>query len=387
MAKYVLEKSSAVKVSTGIYRWSFAHQNEIVPDRVTVGPISITTSNDQRNVVIESDTFRKSDRNTVRRGDALKPVLCNVFPHQRFKHEHVQASTAITAAEIEALSSVVIWLDLHDPQYILNEALAAAAVGDSVDRVISRKPSGSLIFFASGDDKVQKVAQENTFGLRQADGSAWSFMLDSSTANNPTLVPSGGVDIYMIKAPTNLNVNEIGILHKQQKWRFYQGGLQYQAHYASWVASNLVFLGGYDYIMIFTEVPAENKKVIRLIKLSDNSEQTEDGTEFDNLGTADTFYISSAQTHMNYTQGSWIHMQNNTEDVEKVVNYFKQIYSEQTAPEPVTSYQLYDPRQTVIRMDKPAEHLKEIVLEFQDQDRTLFDPEDVLIEVSIEPEK
>ena len=148
-----------------------------------------------------------------------------------------------------------------------------------------------------------------------------------------------------------------------------------------------MFLGGYDYIMIFTEVPAENKKVIRLIKLSDNSEQTEDGTEFDNLGTADTFYISSAQTHMNYTQGSWIHMQNNTEDVEKVVNYFKQIYSEQTAPEPVTSYQLYDPRQTVIRMDKPAEHLKEIVLEFQDQDRTLFDPEDVLIEVSIEPEK
>ena len=66
MAKYVLEKSSAVKVSTGIYRWSFAHQNEIVPDRVTVGPISITTSNDQRNVVIESDTFRKSDRNNCK---------------------------------------------------------------------------------------------------------------------------------------------------------------------------------------------------------------------------------------------------------------------------------------------------------------------------------
>jgi hypothetical protein len=38
-------------------------------------------------------------------------------------------------------------------------------------------------------------------------------------------------------------------------------------------------------------------------------------------------------------------------------------------------------------MDQPAQHLREITLEFQDQDRNLFDPEDVLIELSIDPKK
>ena len=157
MATYLLEKRNANKVSTGIYRWSFTLRNEVRPDRVIVGPCSVSTSSDQRNIVINSDTFRKSDRNTVYRANDLRPVLTVVYANERHKHEYTAPSTDITTTQILDLATqghLLVWLDLHDEQYLLNDTLAPASVGDSMNRLLSRVPGGTMTFYPSGTDKV-----------------------------------------------------------------------------------------------------------------------------------------------------------------------------------------------------------------------------------------
>ena len=203
MAHYLLEQRNAVKVSTGIYRWSFNLRNEVRPDRVVVGPCSVSTGSDQRNIVILSDTFRKSDRNIVYRGDAQRPVLTVVHANQHHKHTYTAPSTDITVAQILDLATqghVTIWLDLHDASFLLNGAMAPAAVGESINRLISRVPGGTHTFYASGVDKVQKPALGNSFGLSQQDGAAWAYSVEtSSTDNTPEF--AYGTNIFLLKAP------------------------------------------------------------------------------------------------------------------------------------------------------------------------------------------
>ena len=69
-------------------------------------------------------------------------------------------------------------------------------------------------------------------------------------------------------------------------------------------------------------------------------------------------------------------------NVTLAINYLKQQYST-PASEEVTSYQLYDPRVTTIKMDKDCEPITSITLEFLDQTRTRIDPEEVLINLEI----
>ena len=140
MPEFVLEKASATKLQTGIYTWPLSHQNTLYrPKRITFGPVSITTSTDQRNLLIHSDDFVKSDRSMVRMGDVFKPLVTAVHPHQRFKHEYSQVASSTSVATIEA--AVTYWLDMSSLTFFTNENwVSPAAVGDGIQHVMARKP-------------------------------------------------------------------------------------------------------------------------------------------------------------------------------------------------------------------------------------------------------
>ena len=84
--RYLLELRSATKVDTGVYRWSFSERNLFRPKTVTIGPCSVTSDTDLRNVVLLSNTFRNSDMPHVNRSDELKPVLSVIYPEVRTTH-------------------------------------------------------------------------------------------------------------------------------------------------------------------------------------------------------------------------------------------------------------------------------------------------------------
>ena len=85
---------------------------------------------------------------------------------------------------------------------------------------------------------------------------------------------------------------------------------------------------------------------------------------------------------MNIVLSSWIHMALDATNVTRAINFLKQQYST-PASEEVTSFQLYDPRVTTIRMDQDSEPITSITLEFLDQSRAKIDPEDMLINLEI----
>ena len=63
MAEFILNLRDATKLETGVYQWSFGTRNEIRPDRLVVGPCSVTVGTDQREITVLSDSFR-NDRKT-----------------------------------------------------------------------------------------------------------------------------------------------------------------------------------------------------------------------------------------------------------------------------------------------------------------------------------
>ena len=386
--QFVLEKSSATRISAGIYKWQLSHQNRITnPKVVSFGPVSITSSADHRNFLIESDDFLKSDRGLVRRGDTLKPVVATVHPHQRFKHEYEQQVSNIAASTVDDI--VTYWFDASDLTKFLNESYVQASVGESLDRYFVRQPSSGVTFYTSGDNKIKLVKYGPTasqlYGVTRLPAASWSYSIDSSTGNID--FNDSAADLYMIRLPSNVSGLDVGMKHRKQSWRVYNNEIQYQISSANtWIDCGFTLIPGEDYLLIFEEDQAASPptKNVRLIRLSDATEQTHTGTaRSSDIQSNNSIYISTAQSHMEYTQSSWIHMPLNAANVTTVVNYLKAQYST-PASESVTTYQLYDPRVTTIQMDPSAEPIRDLTLEFLDQNRTLFDPEDLLIDIKIE---
>ena len=83
-ALYLLELRNATKGEVGEYTWSFGNRNEVRPVSVTVGPCSVTTDTDQRQVTILSDSFRNAGKTHTLRGDNLQNVLTVIHPDERY---------------------------------------------------------------------------------------------------------------------------------------------------------------------------------------------------------------------------------------------------------------------------------------------------------------
>ena len=62
MVRYLLELSTATKISTGVYRWSFGTRNEHFPETVRVGPCTVSATTDIRHCVLTSETFRNEGK-------------------------------------------------------------------------------------------------------------------------------------------------------------------------------------------------------------------------------------------------------------------------------------------------------------------------------------
>ena len=394
MTSYLLELREATKVSTGVYNWSFNIRNEKRPETVTVGPCSVSTETDQRNVVILSETFRKSDRNHVLRSDLLKPVLTVVHAEQHFTHSYTAPSTAITEQQIldlVAAGDVRMWLNMHDSQYVLNNALAAASVGESVNRIITQVPGGDMQFFTSGTDKLQYAALGESFGLTAQTASAWQYAVEGTSANNIAEFGNDGLDVFFVKSPPTTSGFEVIWQSNMLRLFWYSNVIQYKDAAGAYVSTGMATLPSTDYVLEVLHnsdigPPPTASTYFKLTKLSDDTfqEYTGVGTGGSPGGASNAFYISTAQSHHDGVFGSMIHMRNVAASRTLVVNYFKQLYASAPVPEPVTTYQLYDTRKTEIEMDTPAETIRDVQLEFQNDQGVLFDPVDAVVHLRVE---
>ena len=151
MRAFVLEKATATKLSTGVYRWALSHANTIYrPLVVTVGPVSITTSSDHRNFLIQSDDFTRY------------------------------------------MSSL---------DYFTNENwVSPASIGDHLQHVTARVPSTGVVFTRGATNMIQVVqfgpVASQLFGVTRGTGS-WSYALDVPTGNPPFL--DTAADIFLFK--------------------------------------------------------------------------------------------------------------------------------------------------------------------------------------------
>jgi hypothetical protein len=252
---FVLEKATAVKQGTGVYRWALSHQNTIYrPLTVAVGPVSITTASDHRNFIIQSDDFTRSDRGMSMLGDTLKPVVTVVHPHQRFKHEYVAQVGDITPAEIEALATY--WLDMSSLDYFTNQNwVTPAGVGDHLQHVTARVPAAGVNFTRGATNMIQVVqygpAASQLFGVTRGTGS-WSYAIDGSSGNPPFLDTSA--DIYLFKTASALGDFDIGMRHRKQSWRVYGGNIEYQTTTAGgWVNTLFTWQPSTDYMLVLEE--------------------------------------------------------------------------------------------------------------------------------------
>ena len=373
--QFVLEKATATKLSTGKYKWSLSHQNTVhVPRSVKVGPVSITSTIDQRSYLIESEDFTKSDRAMVRRGDTLKPVLCMVHPYNRVKLDIVQNTTLVDAAYLEA--QCAFWFDASTMTYF-------TLAGVNLSRFDSRIPASNLNLQTSGTDETKVVDFGDIYAVTEVTGASTTTLKDSSWSNNPASL-ANGADIIMFRTPSDVVTFAPGTKHRYLEW-----GIQYCrivyliAFDTNWQESDVLVEPDTDYLVVFKEDTTADTKTIQLLKLSDGSWQTENATARTAQIQGRAYYQYGNDADDLVMQiSSWIQVLPVDAIITNVVNYFRSQYG---APltETVNQYEMHDPRQTVIRMDSAADPMSSITLDILDQDRALVDPEDILVNLQI----
>ena len=188
MSSYLLELRNAVKEQTGTYTWSFTTRNEIRPASLEIGPVSVTTSTNQRQVTILSDSFRSSGKTHTLRGDTLENVLTVVHPQQKFEHAATSSSGGGTStgtgsdADIEAIGStdLLAWFDFN-PARTLDVAFATATeAGDPVSYLYNRSPApATLLYVSQYGSEFQLANVGSTVGVTR--NGSWQSLADSST--------------------------------------------------------------------------------------------------------------------------------------------------------------------------------------------------------------
>ena len=117
MVKYLLEKATAVKVSTGVYKWAFGTRNEHRPTALTVGPVTVSATSDVRHVVLLSQTFSNDSKTHTLKGNDLQPVLYVVHPEQRVTRSVTAAGETASSApgtdgSVAAISGLRLFMDM-----------------------------------------------------------------------------------------------------------------------------------------------------------------------------------------------------------------------------------------------------------------------------------
>ena len=219
-----------------------------------------------------------------------------------------------------------VWLDLSKDGSVLNNVSEQAALEDSVTKIISRAPGGTLQMNTSGQNKVKFAALGSGRAVARQGTASWGSISGSAT-NLPDL--DEGHHFFLFKSPPDASQLDVlwqsGSLH----CFVWSDQIQFKDPQNGYNQTGLVVLDSTDYLLEF-DYDAVTCDV-HLTKLSDNSTQTaeDQGPIQDPDGTTRSF--STAQTHMQSHHGDYVHCTSAAAD--DVRAYLKQRYNgEATVP-------------------------------------------------------
>ena len=410
MTSYLLELGDAVKGEAGEYTWNFTTRNEVRPASVQIGPCSVTTSTNQRQVTILSKSFRNAGKTHTLRGDSLEHVLTVVHPQQKYEHATSTSSggggggTASSGSDesIEAIAGdLLAWFDMAPARTLDATFSESDTAGDPVTYLYNRFGPATLTFVSQYGAELQLVNVGNTVGIYR-DGS-WQSMADTSTPTGALsqefsvhslllMPPAIGdfsylFDIYMLKCftwdagsvafknaggsnitvPVSLIPSRAYIFTIQRRGIDTTGDGLVDDYEFNWIIEDLV-----------TDVVVTHQTVSGLA----------------HPGTEKTWRLGSASTHFMHVQSAFIiHNGLDATHVADCQQYLRNQYgaaassSEEETTTAAVDYQMYDTRLTTIVMDRPAEVISKITLRFQDHDGAAIDPTDAVIHLQVVPEK
>ena len=409
MSSYLLELRNAVKEQTGTYTWSFTTRNEIRPASLEIGPVSVTTSTNQRQVTILSDSFRSSGKTHTLRGDTLENVLTVVHPQQKFEHPATSSSGGGTStgtgsdADIEAIDAdLLAWFDFN-PARTLDVAFATATeAGDPVSYLYNRSPApATLLYVSQYGSEFQLANVGSTVGVTR--NGSWQSLADSSTPTG-ALTEEFSVHSLVVMPPVMGTYSYLFDLYLLKCFTWDGGSIAFKAASGAntVVPVALIPLRAYIFTIQRRGIDTTGDGLIDdyefnwviedLVTETSVTHTTISGKT--HPGSEQVWRLGHAATHFSHVQSCFII--HNGLDATHVSNSQKWLRNQYGAGgsgssgETTTAtidYQLYDTRITKIPFSRPAEVIKTIRLKFEDHDGAPIDPTDAVVHLSVIPEK
>ena len=197
--------------------------------------------------------------------------------------------------------SVIVWIDMSKDGNVLNNSQVQASEGESVSKIISRAPGGTLQL-TGAPNKVKFTSLGEGKAVTKQTGGTWSYLVGSATGLNDLAT---GSHFFLFKSPSDSTGLEVvwqsGGLHL-----FVWGDqIQYKNSADAYEQTGLVVLDNTDYLLQVAYDSTESN--FYLTKLSDESEQSALNQEPIQNPDGTARYISTAQSHMNGTFGDYVH--------------------------------------------------------------------------------
>jgi hypothetical protein len=404
--KYLLELRNAVRLSEGVYQWTFTNRNYVRPRRVRIGPVSVTSENHLRNVVLLSESFRDGSNPYVMRTDELKRVLCVVHgesfttpPVETVAGQTEQSTQPGTDASIAAITNVIAWLD-YAPSRTFDSTFTSSTVGGPLVQYIYNRASNSELIMTNSYGSGMSLANLGN-GLALTRTGNWESSADSQPMAVSDLSEQFSVHSIIRLANTSWTYFWDLYLNKTLMWGNPAVLSYYDASDARQSVSGINMIPNRNYLLSVTRVSdgagAYNFEY-RVEDLDDSTAtpqtSTVVGAGLPMQANPQNWRFGHASTHFQHYMGPFFYLKGavlaEQEDCRAWLrNHIGSSNTESTTSETTVSnswYQLYDKRMTQIDIEQSSSSKvqKSLTVSFEDHNGNLFTPKDAILHMEID---
>ena len=425
MRDYVLRIADATNLETGVYQWAFDSQSVQQPKRIVFGPVSVTTTAQNREVTILSDDFQQS-RTSLTLRDGNHKILYVVHPHYTSVGSTTSSSSTggessgaptqatVTDAHITGIggTDLMLWFDLAPARLLSTNFTQAAAVGDLFHYMYNRSPSvAGIVLDANWDFELYGMGTNGAIGVSRDSNPLYGHGMHLTDVTNPMLVfPSQSFHLHHVwKAPMSYNDNtglfDIGntIVRVQTNA---QGGMKFVNELDSThVFTNLSWIPGRTYLLSCWRKltgPDGDGDGVNDAQMHWRHEDLDNGGVQTETTLGGYTYVDGSQWWLRYGVlgnyfrhiGGPLIMVNGTDQVQfdTVQAYMKNWYlgtgdgssgGESSSSSTAANYTMYDNRERKLELRGNVQPLQTITLEFQDQAGAKTDLENGTIHIKV----
>jgi hypothetical protein len=402
MVKYLLEKSTSTKVSTGVYQWTFGTRNEHRPEALRIGPVTVSADSDVKHVVLLSNTFRNDSKSHTLKGNDLQPVLYVVHPEHRVtRNVTATGETASTApgtdGSVAAISGLKLFMDMSSSTLLTSAYASTPAIGDLARYVYQNAAADQTMIF-SGYQDFEVSAFGSNSGRGISSQASWQYAIDSSQPN-----AFAGTDFTICW--TQKHTHQVNGLDTLFKFGFifdmhiYNSELKIKDHLGNGNGTGLVLIPNQFYMFSVRRMDANGDGNHTFECEMERLDTGATSTGSVSAGTDPTqnasWYISTASEHFLQKSGvlgpvicfDGVAAESITTAKAWLRNHYSGSVdpggSAATADTSSVVYQLYDSRVEKHELYTPHRTVRDVTIEFRDQANALFDPVDMAINIVV----